>query len=89
MNQRGNNGPFTGFCCLFVFTLLFCPSCQAAEEVGYPVMIKASEGGGGKGIRKVNNADDFPSLFRQVTFPTGCAALFLMFGLGGSETLYW
>lgn len=42
---------------------------QAAEEVGYPVMIKASEGGGGKGIRKVNNADDFPNLFRQVTFP--------------------
>lgn len=39
---------------------------KAAEEVGYPVMIKASEGGGGKGIRKVNNADDFPNLFRQV-----------------------
>uniref|UniRef100_A0A670JX92 acetyl-CoA carboxylase n=1 Tax=Podarcis muralis TaxID=64176 RepID=A0A670JX92_PODMU len=39
---------------------------RAAEEVGYPVMIKASEGGGGKGIRKVNNADDFPNLFRQV-----------------------
>lgn len=39
---------------------------QAAEEVGYPVMIKASEGGGGKGIRKVNSADDFPNLFRQV-----------------------
>lgn len=36
-------------------------------------MIKASEGGGGKGIRKVNNADDFPNLFRQVTlFYLGC-----------------
>lgn len=29
-------------------------------------MLKASEGGGGKGIRKVNIADDFPNLFRQV-----------------------
>ena len=39
---------------------------KAAEVVGYPVMVKASEGGGGKGIRKVNCADDFPNLFRQV-----------------------
>lgn len=29
-------------------------------------MIKASEGGGGKGIRKVENADDFNTMFRQV-----------------------
>lgn len=29
-------------------------------------MVKASEGGGGKGIRKVNSAEDFPNLFRQV-----------------------
>lgn len=43
-----------------------CFHCQAAEKVGYPVMVKASEGGGGKGIRKVNCADDFPNLFRQV-----------------------
>lgn len=31
-------------------------------------MVKASEGGGGKGIRKVNSADDFPNLFRQVSY---------------------
>lgn len=30
-------------------------------------MVKASEGGGGKGIRKVNTADDFPNLFRQAS----------------------
>lgn len=30
-------------------------------------MIKASEGGGGKGIRKAERAEDFPMLFRQVS----------------------
>lgn len=35
-------------------------------------MIKASEGGGGKGIRKVDNPDDFPNLFRQVIFILEC-----------------
>jgi len=29
-------------------------------------MIKASEGGGGKGIRKCTSRDDFENLFRQV-----------------------
>ncbi|GAB1290027.1 Acetyl-CoA carboxylase 2 [Apodemus speciosus] len=38
---------------------------QAAEKVGFPLMIKASEGGGGKGIRKAESAEDFPMLFRQ------------------------
>ncbi|NXP82489.1 ACAC carboxylase, partial [Ramphastos sulfuratus] len=51
---------------------------RAAEEVGYPVMIKASEGGGGKGIRKVNNADDFPSLFRQVQAEVPGSPIFVM-----------
>ena len=38
----------------------------AAKEIGFPVMIKASEGGGGKGIRKASNSEEFANLFRQV-----------------------
>jgi biotin carboxylase len=30
-------------------------------------MIKASEGGGGKGIRKTSSKDDFENCFRQVS----------------------
>ncbi|KAL8199182.1 UNVERIFIED_CONTAM: hypothetical protein K2H54_036314 [Gekko kuhli] len=51
---------------------------RAAEEVGYPVMVKASEGGGGKGIRKVNSADDFPNLFRQVQAEVPGSPIFVM-----------
>lgn len=39
---------------------------KAAQNIGFPVMIKASEGGGGKGIRKAETAEDFNTLFRQV-----------------------
>ena len=34
---------------------------SAAREAGYPVMIKAVAGGGGKGMRKVDHASDFPA----------------------------
>ena len=37
-----------------------------AEKIGYPVMIKASEGGGGKGIRMANNLEELKSGFAQV-----------------------
>lgn len=34
-----------------------------AEKIGYPVMLKASAGGGGKGIRKVEKVEDLVAAF--------------------------
>jgi propionyl-CoA carboxylase alpha chain len=39
---------------------------QIAEEIGYPVMIKASAGGGGKGIRVAHNKRDVEEGFPAV-----------------------
>ena len=34
---------------------------EIAEKIGYPVMLKAAAGGGGKGIRIVNNKEELES----------------------------
>ena len=39
---------------------------ECVKRVGYPCMIKASEGGGGKGIRKVNTNEEMVVGFQQV-----------------------
>src|SRR3984957_18662784 len=38
---------------------------ELAEQVGYPVMLKASAGGGGRGMRVVRNAEEMPNLLAQ------------------------
>ena len=37
-----------------------------AERIGYPVMLKASEGGGGKGIRMSKSQEELEQNFVQV-----------------------
>jgi geranyl-CoA carboxylase alpha subunit len=36
-----------------------------AERIGFPVMIKATAGGGGRGMRLVNSAREFPDMLRS------------------------
>lgn len=36
---------------------------KIADEIGYPVLLKASAGGGGKGMRKISDMSEFESAF--------------------------
>ena len=40
-------------------------ACQVASQLGYPVLIKAAAGGGGKGIRRVDNEAELKEAFPQ------------------------
>ncbi|XP_065065476.1 acetyl-CoA carboxylase-like isoform X2 [Rhopilema esculentum] len=51
---------------------------KMAAKIGYPLMIKASEGGGGKGIRKARNDEEFTNMFRQVQAEVPGSPIFLM-----------
>jgi acetyl-CoA carboxylase biotin carboxylase subunit len=44
-----------------------------AEEIGYPVILKASAGGGGRGMRVVHNAEELPGLYAQAQAEAGAA----------------
>ena len=42
-------------------------AAEVAEQIGYPVLIKAVHGGGGKGIQVVESASNFVEMFHRVT----------------------
>ena len=51
-----------------------------AERIGYPVMIKAAAGGGGKGMRRCERAEDLPALWQSARREAG--------GAFGDDRLY-
>ena len=46
---------------------------EVARQIGYPVILKASAGGGGRGMRVVNDAAQLPALFAQAQQEAGAA----------------
>jgi acetyl-CoA carboxylase/biotin carboxylase 1 len=53
-------------------------SLAAANRIGYPVMLKASEGGGGKGIRMSNNDEELKVNFEMVKAEVPGSPMFMM-----------
>jgi len=51
---------------------------EKTQVIGFPVMIKASEGGGGKGIRKCEKAEDFKTLYNAVLGEVPGSPVFVM-----------
>ena len=51
---------------------------EKARAIGFPVMVKASEGGGGKGIRKVLNEDNFEELYKAAASEIPGSPIFIM-----------
>jgi acetyl-CoA carboxylase/biotin carboxylase 1 len=60
---------------------------EAARKIGFPVMVKASEGGGGKGIRKVENEEEFVSLYNAAASEIPGSPIFIMKLAGNARHL--
>ena len=54
---------------------------EVAAEIGYPVILKASAGGGGRGMRVVREPEELPKLFTQASQEAGssfsCADIYV------------
>jgi acetyl-CoA carboxylase biotin carboxylase subunit len=46
---------------------------ETAQRIGFPVMLKASAGGGGRGMRMVHEASELPSLLTQAQQEAGAS----------------
>ncbi|KFA48248.1 hypothetical protein S40293_07364 [Stachybotrys chartarum IBT 40293] len=60
---------------------------QKAKEIGFPVMIKASEGGGGKGIRKATEEEGFEALYKAAASEIPGSPIFIMKMAGNARHL--
>lgn len=60
---------------------------EKARQIGFPVMVKASEGGGGKGIRKVDDEKDFITLYNQAANEIPGSPIFIMQLAGSARHL--
>ncbi|HYG60964.1 MAG TPA: acetyl-CoA carboxylase biotin carboxylase subunit [Thermoanaerobaculia bacterium] len=48
-------------------------AAAAAEHIGYPVMLKAAAGGGGKGMRMIPSAAELPAAYRAARSEAGAS----------------
>ena len=60
---------------------------EMARKIGFPVMVKASEGGGGKGIRKVDNEENFTALYNAAASEIPGSPIFIMKLAGSARHL--
>jgi len=51
----------------------FKEGLEVAESIGYPVMVKATAGGGGKGMRVVYSRDEFEKAYQMASGEAGSA----------------
>ncbi|KAK3050680.1 acetyl-coenzyme-A carboxylase [Extremus antarcticus] len=60
---------------------------EAARKIGFPIMVKASEGGGGKGIRKVDTEEHFERLYKEAASEIPGSPIFIMKLAGSARHL--